>query len=81
MNAEQSPNTCPMFRDLHCDFDDQIGVICDGMYAYIQRSGDNMLQRMLYSVQKGRHLINPMVIIATDGYIVDIFGPFSASKK
>lgn len=57
---------------------DQLALIADGTYCYCQKSSNNNFQRKTYSEQKKRHLVKPMVICTTDGYIVDIFGPFEA---
>jgi len=52
----------------------QFIIICDGTYCYIQKSANNLIQRLTYSVQKGRPLVKPFVICTTDGFIIDIFG-------
>jgi DNA-binding NarL/FixJ family response regulator len=69
----------PMVKELHCDSDEVIPVLADGTYAYIQKSNDNKFQRLTYSVQKGRHLVKPFVLISSDGWIIDIFGPYPAT--
>ena len=61
--------------------DDELILVADGTYCYCQKSFNNTFQRKSYSVQKGRHLVKPFVICATDGYIVDIYGLFEASKN
>jgi hypothetical protein len=68
-----------MVRELHCDSDDVIPIIADGTYAYIQKSNDNMFQRLTYSVQKGSHLVKPFIMISSNGWIIDIFGPYPAT--
>ena len=68
-----------MVQELHCDSADVIPTIADGTYSYIQKSADNKFQRQTYSVQKGRPLVKPLVWIASDGYIIRIFGPFHAN--
>ena len=70
-----------LVMSLHCESDDQIATIWDGTYSYIQKSYDNSLQRSTYSVQKSRSLVKPFVAIAADGYIIDIFGLFSAKDN
>ena len=30
---------------------------------------------------KGRHLVKPMLIVAYDGYIIDLLGPYLANDK
>jgi hypothetical protein len=71
----------PMVKELHCENDEVIPVFADGTYAYIQKSNDNKFQRLTYSVQKGRHLVKPFIITSSDGWIIDIFGPYPATKN
>ena len=59
----------------------QFAAIADGTYVYCQKSSNNMFQRKTYSGQKKRHLVKPFVICATDGYIVDVFGPYAATDN
>jgi hypothetical protein len=70
-----------MVRLLHCDANGSIAIILDGTYIYIQKSANNEFQRVTYSMHKNRHLIKPMVIICSDGYIIDIVGPYEANKN
>ena len=60
---------------------DQFAAISDGTYVYCQKSSNNQFQRKTYSGQKKRHLVKPFVICATDGYIVDVFGPYAATDN
>lgn len=69
-----------MVTTLHCE-PGSIATMWDGTYYYIQKSNDNEFQRKTYSVQKGRHLIKPMIAIAADGYILGVFGPFEAKQN
>ena len=55
--------------------DDAI-VLLDGTYIYIQKSSDNVFQRRSYSMHKNSSLLKPMVIVGTDGYILDIVRPY-----
>ena len=57
----------------------QFVFICDGTYCYCQKSINNAIQRLLYSVQKGRHLVKPSIICAANGYIIDVYGPYPAT--
>lgn len=64
------------------DLDDSTFIcICDGTYCYCQKSANNLFQRQTYSVQKSRPLVKPFVICATDGFIIDIYGFFEATKN
>ena len=59
----------------------QFVIVCDGTYCYCQKSSNNKVQRKTYSCQKKRHLVKIFVICTSDGYIVDIFGPYAASDN
>ena len=48
---------------------------------YCQKSENNKLQRLLYSGQKKRHLVKPFVVCASNGYIIDVFGPLAATTN
>lgn len=51
-------------------------VICDAIYAYIHKSSNFRALRQSYSMHKGRHLLKPILIVVTDGYILAILGPY-----
>lgn len=51
-------------------------VIWDGTYAYIHTSSNFRVLRQSYSIHKGRHLLKPTLILAPDGYILSILGPY-----
>lgn len=53
----------------------------DGTYAYIQKSSNFRALRQSYSVHKGRHLIKPALVVAPDGYILDIHGPYFSDSR
>ena len=59
----------------------QFVIVCDGTYCYCQKSSNNKVQRKTYSFQKKRHLVKIFVICTSDGYIVDILGPYAASDN
>jgi hypothetical protein len=61
--------------------DNQLVLIADGTYCFIQKSSNNEFQRKTYSGQKKRHLVKPFVVCAADGTIVDIYGFFDAKKN
>ncbi|CAH2103328.1 unnamed protein product [Euphydryas editha] len=60
---------------------DKLITIWDGTYVYIQKSSNYRFQRKSFSMHKHRPLIKPFVAVATDGYILDVFGPFPANKS
>lgn len=56
--------------------DRQIIVYIDGTYSYIEKSTNYRALRWSYFVHKGRHLVKPALMVAPDGYILDIHGPY-----
>ncbi|CAF3771072.1 unnamed protein product [Rotaria socialis] len=44
---------------------DQVVLIADGTYFFCQKSSNNEFQRRTYSQHKHRHLVKPMIIIAS----------------
>ncbi|CAF3548310.1 unnamed protein product [Rotaria socialis] len=60
---------------------DQVVLIADGTYLYCQKSSNNEFQRRTYSNHKHRHLIKPMIITASNGYILSVLGPFFANSS
>lgn len=59
----------------------QVIVMCDGKYIYLNKSGNYMFQKDSYSLHKYRNLLNPFLIVACDGYIVDCYGPYKATTS
>ena len=57
----------------------QLIMIADGTYLYCEKSENNHIQRLTYSGQKKRPLIKPFVIVAENGVIIGIYGPFPAT--
>ncbi|XP_063829743.1 uncharacterized protein LOC135080779 [Ostrinia nubilalis] len=56
-------------------------VIMDGTYIYVQKSSNYSYQKKTYSLHKYRNLVKPFLIVCCDGYIVDVLGPFPATKS
>ncbi|XP_067205331.1 uncharacterized protein [Linepithema humile] len=48
----------------------------DGTYSYIPKSSNFRILRQSFCLHKGRHLLKPVLIVAPDGYILDIQGPY-----
>jgi hypothetical protein len=65
-------------RKLFCD-GDKVAIVLDGTYIYIQKSSNYGFQRHNYSGHKHRPLLKPFMIVAPDGYIIDVFGPYEAN--
>lgn len=51
-------------------------VIIDGTYAYIEKSSNFRELRQTYCVHKHEHLVKPIMMVAPDGYILSIQGPY-----
>ena len=56
-------------------------LVLDGIYIYLQKSGNFQFQRRTYSMHKGRPLVKPMVVVTTTGYFIAILGPYMAGVK
>ncbi|CAF2876294.1 unnamed protein product [Rotaria sp. Silwood2] len=66
---------------LHTNKPNQLCVVADGTYIFIQKSSNNQLQRKSYSMHKHRNLVKPMILTTTDGYILCALGPFFSDYK
>ncbi|XP_045765909.1 uncharacterized protein LOC123878873 [Maniola jurtina] len=55
-------------------------VLCDGSYIYVQKSKNFLFQKKTYSLHKYKNLLKPFLITCPDGYIIDICGPYAATK-
>lgn len=75
-------HTTDFARVLFADSQRDVAIaVADGTYVYIEKSGDYSFQRRSYSVHKGRPLLKPMMLVATDGYILTVLGPYLADGK
>lgn len=80
--ADLERHTSQQSRILYCNGNEKSVIsIWDGTYIYCQQSGNYRFQKETYSVQKKRNLVKPMVCVASDGFIIDIFCPFKASEN
>lgn len=61
------------------DAHDKLILICDGTYARHQKSTNYKYQRKSFSSQKKVPLCKPFTICTTDGYVVDMPGPYLAN--
>lgn len=67
---------------LYPDINNPTVIVCiDGTYSYIEKSSNFRALRQSFSQYKGRHLVKPALIVAPDGYILDIHGPYFADSK
>ena len=48
----------------------------DLAYIYTEKSGKHSFQRRSYSVHNGKPLLKPMMLVATDGYILTVLCPY-----
>lgn len=56
-------------------------TIADATYIYTQKNSNYLLQKDTYSLHKYRNLLKPFILCASDGYIIDVRGPYSATKN
>lgn len=56
-------------------------VKVDGTYSYIPKSSNFRALRQSFSLHKGRHLVKPALIVAPDGYILEIQGPYFSDTR
>lgn len=74
-------HTSAVAKKLHDDLNDKLILICDGTCARHEKSSNNEYQRKSYSGQKKVPLCKPFTICTTDGYIVDMLGPYYANQN
>jgi hypothetical protein len=74
-------HTRPLTQSLFQAAAEDLILVIDGTYIYIQKSNNFQFQRRTYSLHKGRPLVKPMVIVTTTGYYVSIIGPYLADSK
>ncbi|XP_028038214.1 uncharacterized protein LOC114248965 [Bombyx mandarina] len=56
-------------------------AIFDGTYCYVEKSSNYLYQKKTYSLHKYRNLVKPFLIVCTDGYIIDVLGPYPATAS
>ena len=56
-------------------------VVADRTYIYIEKSGNYSFHRRSYYVHKGKPLLKPMMLVASDDYILTELGPNLADGK
>lgn len=75
-------HTTDSARTLHANNNaDILMTIWDGTYIYCFKSTNYEFQKQTFSGQKKRNFLRPMVCVTTNGYIIDIFGPFAATDN
>jgi hypothetical protein len=73
-------HTSPIADRLH-NIGDRLALIVDGTYLRHQKSSNNEYQRRSYSGQKKTPLCKPFTICLTDGYVLDLPGPFQGTMN
>ncbi|CAF4831241.1 unnamed protein product [Rotaria sp. Silwood2] len=68
-------HTRTLAKQLLTGGNDAATLVLDSIYLYVQKSTNNLLQRKRFSLHKNRPLIKPMMIMATDAYIISATGP------
>lgn len=53
----------------------------DGTYTYCFKSSNFRALRQTFCRHKGRHLIKPALVVAPDGYILDVHGPYFSDAR
>lgn len=71
-------HTSPYVKKLH-GFENRLVLIADGSYVQHEKSSNNCYQRKSYSGQKNVPLFKPFTVCTTDGFVVDVFGPYEAT--
>ncbi|KAL0879440.1 hypothetical protein ABMA27_003191 [Loxostege sticticalis] len=56
-------------------------IVLDGTYIYVQKSSNYKYQKNTYSLHKYQNLVKPFLIVCTDGYIVEVLGPYPATTS
>ena len=71
-------HTTEVAKKLFCTYEN-LFLISDGTYARHQKSTNNEFQRKSFLGQKKVPLCKPFTICTTDGYVVDMLGPYPAN--
>ena len=69
------------FKRLLNGFNGDLILILDGTYLYTEKPTDLITQTLLYSGQKKRHLLKPMMVVTTTGYIIEAKGLFGGNGE
>nr|XP_034192559.1 uncharacterized protein LOC117609911 [Osmia lignaria] len=64
-----------------CNISNQLALVFDGTYIRHQTSTNNEYQRKSYSDQNNVPLCKPYTVCTTNGYVVDVLGPFHADQN
>lgn len=74
-------HTAPAAKKIHDLPPNHLAIICDGTYLRHEKSANYAYQRKSYSGQKKTALCKPFTVCCTDGFVIDVSGPFLATKN
>lgn len=64
------------------DPENRVAIIyIDGTYLKIEKSSNFRALRQSFCLHKGHHLIKPALVVAPDGYILDVHGPYFSDSR
>lgn len=73
---------CLLVKELFCNVVENLVILVfDGMYIYLQKSGNFIFLRRLYSIYKYRLLVKFMIVVIILGYIVFVLGLYLVDFK
>lgn len=56
-------------------------LVADGTYIYTEKSSNYRFQRRTFPMDKVQPLLKPMILVSSDGYILDVLDPYSADGE
>lgn len=74
-------HTTVFARKMFASGEDVAIAVADGTYIYVEKSSNYTFQRRSFSMHKGRPLLKPMLLVASDGYILSVLGPYLADGR
>lgn len=79
---EMVRNKTDVFRKLFTPNDPSVvAQVYDGSYLFVEKSSNLDFQKKTYSSHKHRNLVKVMMVVATDGYIEYVHGPYPATSN
>lgn len=66
-------------KTLHDMKKDELAVFADGSYTRIEKSMNSNFQYKSFSQHKHTQLIKPFLLTCSNGYVIDVYGPFEAN--
>lgn len=72
-----SQETTVIARTLHDinPADETLVTVWDGTYVYLHKSSNFEYQRVTYSGHKKKNYLKPMLVVGTNGLVVNVLGP------